>query len=78
MMTQQLADRGAAASAAASPAAAAAATTTHQQMDRFHRYAVNVAETLQDLRNWQQQQELIFKIDETILTYTSSLTISRA
>lgn len=55
-------------------AAAAAVTTTHQQMDRFDRYATNVAEKLRDLSDRQQQQELMFKIDETILSYTSSLT----
>ena len=62
MMTQQMAERSAAASAAAPPAAAAAATATNQQMDRSHRYAVNVAETLRDLDNWQQKQELTLKM----------------
>ena len=61
-MTQQMAERSAAASAAAPPAAAAAATATNQQMDRSHRYAVNVAETLRDLDNWQQKQELTLKM----------------
>ena len=44
-----------------------------QHMDRFDRFGANVADTLRELNDRQQQRQLMLKIDELIYNFTSTI-----